>query len=138
MNALTLSAQASVRKAPWGVPSMPMSALAVHRSTRRLRRHTAALLVVLALGAIITVHHTAIAGGAMHDAGMGTAIELCLGVFTAVGVAVAAVGLALRALGRWNTPPRLLPLGRLVAVRRLSLEPRAGPPGQPLLCVWRR
>ena len=116
---------------------MPMSALAIRRGTRRLRRHTAGVLVVLALGAIIAVHHTAVTSGEMQHAGMGTAIELCLGVFTAVGVAVAAISLGLHSLGRWDTPPRLLPLGLLVAVRRLTLEPRAGPPGQPLLCVWR-
>ena len=115
-----------------------MSALAIRRSTRRMRRHTAAVLVVLALGALIAVHHSAIAGGEMDHAGMGTAIELCLGVFTAVGVAVAAVGLGLRSLGRWDAPPRLLPLAVRLAARRLTLEPRAGPPGQPLLCVWRR
>jgi hypothetical protein len=117
---------------------MTMSALAIHRSTRRLRRHTAAVLIVLALGAIIAVHHSAIAGGETQHAGMGTVIELCLGVFTAVGVAVAAVALGLRSLGRWDTPARLRPLGVRLVARWLTLEPRAGPPGQPLLCVWQR
>jgi hypothetical protein len=115
-----------------------MSALAIRRSTRRMRRNAAAVLVVLALGAIIAVHHSMIPSAEMHHAGMGTVIELCLGVFTAVGVAVAAIGLGLRSLGRWNAPPRLPPLGVRLAARRLTLEPRAGPPGQPLLCVWRR
>lgn len=115
-----------------------MSALAIRRTTHRMRRNAAAVLVVLALGAIIAVHHSAIVGGEMHHAGMGSVIELCLGVFTAVGVAVAAVGLGRRRLGRWDAPARLLPLGVLVAARRLTLEPRAGPLGQPLLCVWRR
>jgi hypothetical protein len=121
-----------------GVPSVAMSALAIHRSTRRLRGHTAAVLVVLALGALIAVHHSTLAGGDMHHAGMGTVIELCLGVFTAVGVAVAAIALGLRRLGRWDTPARRLPLGIRLVPRGLTLEPRAGPPGQPLLCVWRR
>jgi hypothetical protein len=115
-----------------------MSALAIRRSTRRLRRNAAAVPVVLALGAIIAVHHSAIPSAEMHHAGMGTVIELCLGVFTAVGVAVAAIGLGLRSLGRRNAPPRLPPLGVRLPARRLTLEPRAGPPGQPLLCVWRR
>ena len=116
---------------------MAMSALAVRRSTRRMRRSAAAVLVVLALGTLIAVHHSSIAGE-MHHAGMGTVIELCLGVFTAVGAGVAAAGLGMRQLGRWAAPPRMLPLGALVGARRLTLEPRAGPPGQPLLCVWRR
>jgi len=103
-----------------------------------MRRNVAAVLVVLTLGAIIAVHHSAIASSEMDHAGMGPVIELCLGVFTAVGVAVAAVGLGLRSLGRWDAPPRLLPLAVRLAARRLTLEPRAGPPGQPLLCVWRR
>jgi hypothetical protein len=118
--------------------SMAMSALAIRRSTRRLRRHTAAVLIVLALGALIAVHHSAIAGGEMHHGGMGTVIELCLGVVTAVGVAVAAIRLGLRSLGRWDTPPRLLPLGVRLAARWPTLEPRAGPLAQPLLCGWRR
>ena len=117
---------------------MAMSALAIRRTTRRVRRTAAAVLVVLALGAIIAVHHSAIAGGEMDHAGMGTVIELCLGAFTAAGVAVAAVGLGLRPLGRWDAPVRLLPLGVRVAARWLTPEPRAGPSGQPLLCVWRR
>jgi hypothetical protein len=117
-----------------------MSALAVRRATRRLRRHTAGVLVVLALGATIAVHHSAIAGAGMHHDGMrmGAVIELCLGVFTAVGVAVAAVALGVRRLGRWDVPARLLPRGVRLVTPRLTREPRAGPPAQPLLCVWRR
>src|SRR5215207_10302292 len=115
-----------------------MSALAIRRISRRMRRNAAPVLVVLALGAMIAVHHSAIAGGDMDHAGMGPVIELCLGVFTAVGVAVAAVGFGLRRLRRWHAPAWLLPLGALVSARRLTLEPRAGPLGQPLLCVWRR
>jgi hypothetical protein len=81
-----------------------MSALAIRRTSRRLCRHTAGVLVVLALGALMAVHHSAIAGGDMHHAGVGAVIELCLGVFTGVGAAVAAVALGLRSLGRWGTP----------------------------------
>jgi hypothetical protein len=117
---------------------MVMSALAIRRSTRRVRGHTAAVLVVLALGALIAVHHSALAGGDLHHAGMGTVIELCLGVFTAVGVAVAAIALGLRSLGRWGMPPRRLPPGVRLVARGLTFEPRAGPPRQPLLCIWRR
>lgn len=96
------------------------------------------MLVVLALAAIVAMHHSAIAGGEMDHAGMGAAVELCLGVFTAVGVAVAAVALGLRGLGRWDTPAQPLPPGVRLVARRLRLEPRAGPRAQPLLSVWRR
>ena len=115
-----------------------MRALAIRRTTGRMRSNAAAVLVVLALGAMIAVHHSAIRDGEMDHAGMGAVTELCLGVFTAVGVAVAAVGFGLRRLRRWHAPAWLLPPGVLVARRWLTLEPRAGPPGQPLLCVWRR
>ena len=115
---------------------MTMRALAVRRRTHRVRRSAAAALVVLALGTLFAVHHSAIADE-MHHGGMGTVIELCLGVFTAVGAGVAAAGLGMRQLGRWVALRLPLPPGAVVA-RRLKFEPRAGPPGQPLLCVWRR
>jgi hypothetical protein len=117
---------------------MSMSALVIRGTTYRLRQRTAGVLVVLAVGAVIAVHHSEIASGDMEHAGMGTAIELCLGVFTAVGVAVAAIAFGPRSLGRWDTSARLLPLGVRLVARWLTLQPRAGPPGQPLLCIWRR
>jgi hypothetical protein len=113
-----------------------MGPLAVRRVTRRLRRHAAGVLIVLALGAIIAVHHAEPAGD-MHHGGMGTIVELCLGVFTAVGVAVAAIAIALGWLGRRIRPRRLLLTNVNLVGRRLPLEPRAGPPPQQLLCIWR-
>jgi hypothetical protein len=114
-----------------------MGPLAVRRVTRRLRRHAAGVLIVLALGAIIAVHHAEPAGGDMHHGGMGAMVELCLGVFTAVGVAVAAIAIALGWLGRRIRPRRLLLTDVNLVGRRLPLEPRAGPPPQQLLCIWR-
>jgi hypothetical protein len=113
-----------------------MSPLAVRRVTRRLRRHAAGVLIVLALGAIIGVHHSEPAAGDMHHDGMGTVVELCLGVFTAVGVAVAAIAIALRSFGRCR-PPALLPAGVAFVRWCLTVEPRAGPAPQSLLCIWR-
>jgi len=114
-----------------------MSALALRHRTRRLRPHAAGELIVLALGAIIAAHHSEMAAGDMHHTGMGTALELCLGVVTAVGAGVAALALALRSLG-WRTLRRLLAPDVRLVPPRLTPEPRAGPPAQPLLCVWRR
>jgi hypothetical protein len=114
-----------------------MSPLAVCRVLRRLRRHSAGVLIALALGTMIAAHHAEPVAGDMSHGGMGTVVELCLGVFTAVGVALAAIAIVLRSLGRWITPRSLLPTGVAIVRRRLTLEPRAGPPRHPLLCSWR-
>jgi hypothetical protein len=108
--------------------------------TRRLRRNGAALATVLAIGGAVAVHHSDLAIGAMHhDAGgMGATLELCLGVFGAVGAGVAAVAIGLMALARWR-PPRLL--GAVALSHAVAApEPRArpGPSVLSLLCVRRR
>jgi hypothetical protein len=112
-----------------------MSALAIRRA---MRRHAAGVLIVLALGALIAVHHSDLAMSDMQHGGIGAVVELCLGVVTAVGVAVAAVAVALHSLGRWGRPLRLLPIAAPIVRRRVTLEPRAGPSPQALLCIWRR
>jgi hypothetical protein len=114
-----------------------MGPLAVRRVTRRLRRGAAGVLIVLALGAVIAAHHSGPVAGDMHHGDMGTVVELCLGVFTAVGAVVAAIAIARRSLGRWIRPHALVPSGVAVVRRRLTVEPRAGPPPQSLLCIWR-
>jgi hypothetical protein len=107
---------------------------------RRLCRHAAGLLLVLALGGAIAVHHGVMGLDGMHHDGMGATVEMCLGVFTAVGAAVAAVALGVLALGRWRTPLTLLPAGALTVrlAGRRGPEARAGPPPLSRLCVWRR
>jgi hypothetical protein len=115
-----------------------MSPLAIRRVTRRLRRHAAGVLIVLTLGALIAVHHSELASSGTDHGGMGMVVELCLGVVTAVGVAVAAVAIALHSVGRWGRPLRLLPIAVPIVRRRLTPEPRAGPSPQSLLCIWRR
>jgi hypothetical protein len=114
-----------------------MSPLAVRRVLRRLRRDSAGVLIALALGTMIAAHHSEPVTGDIHHGGMGPVVELCLGVFTAVGVAVAAIAIALRTFGRWVRPRSLWPVGVAIVRRRLTLEPRAGPPPQSLLCIWR-
>ena len=128
-----LTLRATTRGYPYGA----MSPLAIRRAARRLRRHAAGVLVVLALGAIVALHHSGMAAGDMHHSGMGMVVELCLGVFTAVGATVAAIAIGLRSLGRWR-PRRVLPAGARIVSRHQTVEPRAGPPPQPFLCVWRR
>lgn len=104
-----------------------------------MRRHDAALLVIIALGAAIAVHHSGIAMGDMHHAdGVEGAIELCLGVFAAVGAAVAVVALGMVALGRWRPPTVACAVGLSRVAAAAGPRARAGPTLVSLLCVCRR
>lgn len=97
------------------------------------------MAAVLALATAIALHHSGMAMGPMHgDHGMSAAIELCLGVMTAVGTAVIAIALGVLALGRWR-PARWLMASRRVVLAHPPLpRARAGPPVLCLLCVSRR
>lgn len=103
---------------------------------RRWRHHAAALAVLLALVAVVAVHHGAPAiSDAHHGADVGAVAEMCLGVFTAVGAAIVAAALGLLALGRrW---PANLPSRSRVLRAANSPRPRirAGPALLVLLCV---
>lgn len=96
------------------------------------------MATVLALAGLISVHHSGVPLDPHHDAGMSSVIELCLGVFTAVGAAVAAVGFAVLTRGRRRPVPPVLraatPPGRPVPPARA----RHGPGLLSLLCVSRR
>jgi len=114
--------------------------LAVRFWARRFRRNGAAVAAVLAIGAAVAMHHSDLAMGAMHhDAGgMGGTLELCLGVFSAVGAGAAVVAIGLIALRRWR-PQRLL--GSVALLHAVAApEPRARPSPSvlSLFCVRRR
>jgi len=114
-----------------------MGPLAIRRMTRRYRGRAAGLLVVFAIAAGIALHHSDLAMGGMHHDGMGpTAMELCLGAFTAIGAAVVAVALSLLAHGRWRTPPPG-PIRGAAFRRPPQARARAGPPQLQLLGVLR-
>jgi len=116
-----------------------MGPIEVRRRIRNARRHAAGLLLVLTLGTAVAVHHSEVAsGGTHHDMAM-TAAELCVGVFTAVGTAVAAISLGFLALGRWPTPALLAPTA-WISVWGSGPCPsaRAGPSLLAVVCVWRR
>ena len=116
-----------------------MSPLTIRRLSRRFRPHGAALLAVIAMSSAIAVHHSGVSMGEMHhDIGMGAAMELCLGVFVAVGAAVAAVGIGLRELGRWRPPGDLQAHELSSASGRPEPCARAGPALLSLLCISRR
>lgn len=115
-----------------------MSALSIRRQLRRHRRRLTAVAAVLALAAVISAHHSGLPVTAHHDMGMSVVAEMCLGVFTAVGAALAAVGFAVLALGRWRPVPIVLPTVALPARPAPLARARHGPQLLSLLCVSRR
>jgi hypothetical protein len=116
-----------------------VSPLAIRRCARRCHRRGVALLAVAAVGAAIAAHHSGVSMGDLHHDGMASAaVELCLGVFVAVGTAVAAVGMALLALGPRRPPAALLAVGLSGACSRPQPRARPGPALLTLLCVSRR
>jgi hypothetical protein len=96
------------------------------------------LLAVVVVAGAITAHHSGMPMDMHHDPGMSSVVEMCLGVFTAVGAALLAVGVAVLALGRWR-PVRML---RAPSMRRAAMAPiaraRHGPFVVCVLCVSRR
>ena len=143
----TLSDASACASVPSGFPAQregrryarDVSLLAIHRAARRLRRHDAALLVILALGAAIAAHHSGIAMGDVHHAdGVDGAVVLCLGVFAAVGAAVAVVALGMVALGRWRPPTVACAAGLSRVAAAVAPRARGGPTLVSLLCVCRR
>lgn len=101
-----------------------------------MRRAAVLPAVVLGLGLAVGVHHgVPMTEHGDHGMDMGTVMELCLGVFTAVGAAVVAVVIGMIGLGRWRPPVRLLPLSLPAIVRLPDIRARAGPV---FLCVHRR
>jgi hypothetical protein len=98
----------------------------------------AVLVAVVMVAAAITAHHSGMLMDMQHETGMSSIVEMCLGVFTAVGAVLLGVGVAVLALGRWR-PGRML--GAPV-MRRLAIVPlaraRDGPFVVCVLCVSRR
>lgn len=94
---------------------------------------------MLALGLAIGMHHSGFAIGGMHEEhGMSAAIELCLGVMTAIGTAIMATAVGVFAVGRWRLTPSLRPVGLVLQAHPPMPRARAGPPLLRLLCVNRR
>jgi hypothetical protein len=116
-----------------------VSAMTLRRHIVRRRRHLGVLMAVLALGAAVALHHDGMAISGMtahHD--LGAAVELCLGVITAVGTAVAAVTLGLLSLRRVPTASMLIRSGVAIRARPPVPRARAGPPLLCVLCISRR
>lgn len=115
-----------------------VSPIALRGLLRRRRHHLALVISTLALGAMIAVHHGPGAMADVHHAmSSGAVMEMCLGVFAAVGGAVVAVALGTLELGRWR-PSFLLAPTILVAARAPEPRGRDGPALLALLCICRR
>lgn len=105
---------------------------------RRSRHQLAAVMVVLALGSIIAVHHSGVAMGSMHqgmnDGGTAAVMAVCAGVLLAVGAAVVAVAVGSVGLGRWRLASDRFPTGMQKLVGLPEPRARAGPVVLAFLC----
>jgi hypothetical protein len=116
-----------------------VSPLGIRRYATRVRYRPRVLVAALLVALSIVAHHTAIGSfqDAHHRMDLGAVADLCLGVFTAVGATVAAVGVALVSRTRWRPMDTAGPL-RLVAMPRTPApRVRAGPELLLVLCVSR-
>jgi hypothetical protein len=114
-----------------------LSVLRIRRSLRRHRRRLTVIAAILALAGAVAVHHSLMD---MHqlDAGMGAVVEMCLGVFTAVGATLVLGGWAILPLDRWGPGRMLLAAGALRAPPVPVARARHGPAAVCVLCVSRR
>jgi ABC-type Co2+ transport system permease subunit len=114
-----------------------VSPIATRGLLRRNRHRLALIAVVVALGMAIAAHHSPVLmGDTHHPMGAGVIVELCLGVFAAVGAAVLAIALGAIALARWR-PARVFAPATLPGVRVPEARGRDGPALLRLLCVCR-
>jgi len=93
----------------------------------------AAFLVSLALA----LHHAGVAIHADAHHGTATAVEMCLGVLSAIGVVAAVVAVGVVLLGRRFPPACIRPRSASAAADTVSEKARDGPFTLSLLCVRR-
>jgi apolipoprotein N-acyltransferase len=115
----------------------PVSALTIRRQLRRQQRRTVMIFAVLAVAFVIVAHHSSVGMDMHQDAGMSTVAQMCLGVLTAVGAALVAVGLTVLALGRWRPTLILRAAGAMRAPVVPVARARHGPAAVAVLCVSR-
>lgn len=113
------------------------------RALKRLRQHTAGVLLTGAVVFAVLVHHAPPLMAAhhhhgAHDVGAMSGVEMCLGALTAIGSAVVAVAVGILALGRWKPVLLVAPTVQRLAADVPHPVPRAGPRLLELLCVSRR
>lgn len=116
-----------------------VSPIVLRARLRRWRHHAALAALFVALIAVLGLHHGApTIGAAHHDSEVVAVTEMCVGVFTAIGAVVVAVGLTLIAFGRRRPAILHHPRGVLRTARLPFPRVRAGPTLLVLLCVSRR
>jgi hypothetical protein len=111
-----------------------VSALTIRRGLRRHRRHLALIAAIVTLAGLLAAHHGALLEMDHHGA-IGAVVELCLGVFTAVGVVLAAAGIGRVVLKRQRA---VLTVGAGGVLRVPVARARHGPAVVCVLCVSRR
>jgi hypothetical protein len=113
-----------------------VSALKIRRG---LRRHRRRVTLLVAVACVIVAHHSGLLMDMHHDdAGMGAVAEMCVAVFTAVGAALVAVGVAVLALGRWRPVSSSAAIAAPSALHVPVARARDGPAAVSFLCVSRR
>jgi hypothetical protein len=96
------------------------------------------ITAVLALTALLAMHHSGALMDLHQHAAMGAVIQLCLGVFAAVGAVLAAAAVAVVALGRRRPVRARLPGAAISALDAPPAQARHGPAAVCVLCVSRR
>lgn len=124
-----LPAIASVRR---------VSSLSIRRQLRRHRRDLALIAALLALGGAIAVHHSGAFVDVQHHIGVNAAVEMCLAVFTAVGVALVTAAVAGRGFGGWRPALQRHATAALTVPGVPVARARHGPAAVSVLCVSRR
>ena len=116
-----------------------MSAIAIRRRLQRHRRRFALSATLVVLAGALAIHHSGVEMdvGMHHDPMVGAVAQMCVGVFTAVGAALAAVGIGIIPL--WRRPVLAPPsFRRAVRMRSIAGRARHGPAAVSFLCVSRR
>jgi hypothetical protein len=110
-----------------GDPKMNvMGPIAIRQWLRRSRRRLPVIVALIALGGMVSVHHTGPAMAGM-DHGIGAEVAMCLAVATAVGAAVVAVAIG---VVPWRRPGMTIDLALAAWGIPVSPPPwraRAGP-----------
>jgi hypothetical protein len=98
----------------------------IRRSLRHSRRRLAVLVAVIALGGVVSLHHSRPAMGAM-DHSMSKGMTICLAIVTAAGIAIAVAAAGLFPWRQWSPTSELSFVPSSVPRRPPLARARAGP-----------
>jgi hypothetical protein len=114
-----------------------VSAIEIRRQLRRQRRHLAVIAAVVALVGLLAVHHSGALMDIHEHAGIGAVLQMCLGVFTAVGVGLLTAAAGLRPLRRRHPNRGLLGRTATSVLPAPLARARHGPAAVSVSCVIR-